>query len=166
MNGAGAPQPAPAVPWSGLPDGIELIASTENVLAVTSVERYVYSGHPWGVAVYDHTGHPVTRIALGEAARALQVINDHIWVGSPKGLFRISRADWSVAHQWLHDDLSARQRHGHHFPGAASYWFDSGVDSLAANNDELWIGLHRNVQRLNTRTLKLRAFSFKELDIQ
>ena len=160
-----APQPEPAIPWANLPAGIELIASTENVLALAHDDRYVYSGHPWGVAVHDHTGLPATRIALGEAARALVVINDQIWVGSPKGLFRISPANWSVAHQWLHSDVPANNRYSTSFPGPANYWFDNSVYTLAADGDELWIGLHRNIQRLNTRTLELRAFSFEDLKI-
>lgn len=160
------PQPETAVPWANLPDGMQLIASTENVLALAHNNRYVYSGHPWGVAVHDHNGQPVTRIALGEAARALVVINDHLWVGSPKGLFRISPADWSVSHQWLHNDVRVRNRHSNSFPGLGDYWFENSVYTLAADGDELWIGLHRNIQRLNTKTLELRAFSFDELKIK
>lgn len=155
-----------AVPWANLPGGVELIASTENVLTLAHDKRYVYSGHPWGVAVYDYAGEPVIRIALGEAARAMVVSNDRLWVGTPKGLFRISPDDWSVAHQWLHGDLQTQGRHSNSFPGPQRYWFDNSVYSLAADGDELWIGLHRNVQRLNMKTLDLRAFSFDELKIK
>ena len=151
--------------WANLPAGMQLVASTENVLALAQDDRHVYSGHPWGVAVHDQTGHPVTRIALGEAARSLVVLNQHVWVGTPKGLFRISPTDWSVAHQWLHDDVDVKERHANRSPGPADYWFDNGVYTLTADRDDLWIGLHRNVQRLNTRTLELQAYSYDELQI-
>lgn len=159
-----AEPPAPFL-WSNLPDGVNLIASNENVLALANDDRYVYAGHPWGVAVYDLKGQPVTRIALGDAARALVALDGHVWAGTPKGLFRIARADWSVAHQWLHEDVPANERHAHTSPGASSYWFDNSVYALAADGEQLWISLHRNIQRLNTRTLELRAYSFDELKI-
>ena len=158
-------EPPAALGWANLPDGVSLIASNENVLALTNDDRYVYSGHPWGVAVYDLKGQPVTRIALGEAARALVTLDGFVWAGTPQGLFRIARADWSVAHQWLHDDVPAKERHARNWPGLGNYWFDNSVYTLAVDGEELWIGLHRNVQRLNTRTLELRAYSFDELKI-
>ncbi|MDA0285589.1 MAG: hypothetical protein O3B86_19775, partial [Planctomycetota bacterium] len=159
------PKPTVELGWANLPAGLQLIASTENVLALTHDDLYVYSGHPWGVAVHDHDGQPVTRIALGEAARSMVVMQQHLWVGSPKGLFRINRTDWSVAHQWLHEDVESNDRYGKSFPGTKDYWFDNSVYTLTADDDDLWIGLHRNVQRLNTRTLELRAWSFEELKI-
>ncbi len=151
--------------WANLPAGVRLIASNENVLALANDDRYVFAGHPWGVAVYDLAGKPVTRIALGEAAQALAVIDGNLWAGTPKGLFRVATKDWSVAHQWMHDEVPLDRRHGRSFPGPADYWFDNAVYTLAADGQELWIGLHRNIQRLNTRTLELRAFSFDELKI-
>ncbi len=151
--------------WANLPDGVQLIASNENVLALANDDRYVYAGHPWGIAVYDFNGQPVTRIVLGEAARALVTRDGYVWAGTPKGLFRIARADWSVAHQFLHDDVPAKERHTRNEPELGNYWFDNSVYSLAVDGDQLWIGLHRNVQRLNTRTLELRAYSFDELKI-
>ena len=159
-------EPPSAFGWSNLPDGVSMIASNENVLALANDDRYVYAGHPWGVAVYDLKGQPVTRIALGEAVRALVTLDGHIWAGTPKGLFRIARADWSVAHQWMHDDVPLNERHSRSFPGTGDYWFDNRINALAADGEELWISLHRNVQRLNTRTLELRAYSYDELKIK
>ncbi len=151
--------------WANLPTGVRLIASNENVLALANDDFYVFAGHPWGVAVYDLAGKPVTRISLGEAAQTLAAIDGNLWAGTPKGLFRIATKDWSVAHQWMHDDVPLDRRHGRRFPGPADYWFDNAVYALAASGHELWIGLHRNIQRLDTRTLELRAFSFDELKI-
>jgi HEAT repeat protein len=158
-------EPPAAFGWANLPAGVRLIASNENVLSLANDDRFVFAGHPWGVAVYNLTGQPVTRLALGEAARALVALDGHVWAGTPKGLFRIATRDWSVAHQWLHDDVPLDRRYSRSFPGVSDYWFDNAVYALAADGHELWIGLHRNIQRLNTRTLELRAFSFDELKI-
>lgn len=158
-------EPPAALGWANLPEGVSLIASNENVLALANDDRYVYAGHPWGIAVYDLNGQPVTRIALGEAARALATLDGYVWAGTPKGLFRIARADWSVAHQFLHEDVPANERHTRNEPELGNYWFDNSVYALAVDGEQLWIGLHRNVQRLNTKTLELRAYSFDELKI-
>lgn len=160
------PATAPAAfGWAHAPAGVRLLASVEDVLCVAADERYVYAGHPWGVAVYDLQGTPVTRVALGEAARAIAAGGEHVWVGTPKGLFRIARRDWTVVYQRLDGDVPADRRYGNSSRGPADYWFDNGVYTVALDGDELWMGLHRNVQRLNVRTLELRAFSFGELKI-
>ena len=120
-----------------------LLASNATVLSLAQDEHYVYAGQPWGVAVYDLKGEPVTRVALAQAANALAVANGMSWVGTPKGVFRIETKDWSV--------------------GLLSLSNDNGVNALAVDGDSLWIGTYRNVQMLNTSTLELRAFSYDEL---
>ena len=215
-------EPPPAFGWANLPAGVRLIVSNENVLSLTHDDRHVYAGHPWGVAVYDLTGKPITRIALGEAALTMattvgesdrvarpesskgvaeqttektsenskdgQSSKDHalrkasgratqasgratqehfLWVGTPKGLFRIARKDWSVAHQWMHDWMLSKDRHKpfgseEGFPHSA---VDDRVNTLTVDGDELWIGQQRTIQRLNTKTLALRAFTVDELKV-
>ncbi len=151
--------------WANCPRGVRAIVSHENVLSVARDERHIYAGHPWGVAVYDLEGNAVTRIALGEAAQALAVLGEYLWAGTPKGLFRIDPTDWTVGHVWLHGDVPDDRRHGRSPGTLAPYWFDNGVYTLAPDGEELWIGLHRNVQRLNTRTMTLRAYSYRELKL-
>ena len=151
--------------WANLPKGVRLIASNENVLSLARDDRYVYAGHPWGIAVYDFEGNGITRVALGEQAEAIVAGSSQIWVGTPKGLFRIERDGWSVAHIWLHGDVPEASRNARSFPGPKAYVFDNSVYCLALDGDYLWIGLHRNVQRLNIPTLELRAYSFEELKI-
>ncbi len=211
-------EPPASIGWANLPPGVSLIASNENVLSLTNDDQFVYAGHPWGVAVYDFTGKPITRIALGDAALTLATIvgesfhdlhssgaalpksskgvpekttskddktkdrptesdrvlregsaratQEHfVWVGTPKGLFRIARSDWSVAHQWMHDWMSPKGREStfgpnENFPYS---WLDNRVNTLTVDGDELWIGQQRTIQRLNMKTLELRAFSVEEL---
>ena len=179
----------PDIGWQHLPAGVRLIVSSENVLSLARDERYLYAGFPWGLEVYLPDGKPVTRIALGEPVEALaadplagQLPADNagapspaadrvrtssaagtIWAGTPRGLFRIQRDGWAVSHLWLHGDVPPQNRYERSFPGSASYGFDNQVSTLVLDGEDLWIGLQRNIQRLNTRTLTLRAFSYQEL---
>ena len=164
-EGASQPSAINDVGWANLPQGVRALVSHENALSLARDETYIYAGHPWGIAVYDLKGNAVTRIALAEAAQALAVIGDHVWAGTPKGLFRIDRADWTVGHIWLHGDVPEDRRHGREPGTPAPYWFDNSVYTLTPDGENLWIGMHRNVQRLNTRTMTLRAFSYRELKL-
>jgi hypothetical protein len=142
----GSKQP-PAIPrdfgWAAkLPPGVRLLASNEDVLALTGDAKYVYTGHPWGVAVYDHTGHPVTRIALGHPVSALAAGGEALWVGTNRGLYRIDLAAFAVS-----------------LVGAAN--LDKPVTELALNGDSLWIG-GGNLARLDVPSRELRLFALAE----
>ena len=155
-----------AIGWANVPDGVQLIASSNNVLSLACDSEYIYSGHPWGVAVYDHRGKPVTRIALGAAVRVLVTSHDCVWVGTPAGLFRIVRQDWSVAYQDLQGDIQSAARFRLTGNPIADRWIFSSVWDLAVDGDSLWIGTQRNVQRLNMQTLQLHVYSQSELGIR
>ncbi len=152
--------------WANVPKGVRLIASNRTVLSVARDDKYLYTGQPWGIAVHSHTGKPVTRVALAEAARAIAVKDGMIWVGTPMGLYRIDRDNWSCAHLYLHGDVPENRRYSRSWKEKpANYWFDNCVYTLAVDGDDLWIGTHRNIQRLNMKTLALRAYSYLELHI-
>lgn len=160
----------PAIPvglkdigWQHLPRGVRLLAGSANVLSLGRDENYVYAGHPWGIEVYDLEGKPITRIALAEPVDALAVADGVVWAGTLRGLYKIDTNGWSVSHLWLHGDLDPGKRYGVPFPRPNDYWFDNGVYTLVLEDEDLWIGMHRNIQRLNTRTMTLRAFSYREL---
>ena len=72
----------PVLPWANLLPEVRLIASCESVTCVARDERFVYAGQPWGVAVYDFKGAPVTRILLGTEVAALVATQQHVWVGT------------------------------------------------------------------------------------
>jgi HEAT repeat protein len=164
---AARPDPTPEPPpWANLPTGVTALASGENALCVARDDQRLYAGFPWGLAVLDFEGRLVTRVALGEAVRALVATNGVVWAGTPKGMFRIARGTWAVAHQPLELDVPPRDRHARTSSGPAEYWFDNGVYALALDRERLWIGLHRNVQALNVETLELRAYSYEELKVQ
>ena len=159
MAGPWKPQaPAKPIPWANAPAGVSLLVSHDNVLCLAHDDQFVYSGHPWGVAVYSHAGQAVTQIALEEAARAMVIHGGHVWVGTPKGLFRVTSKQWTVAHQSLLDDVRSNPA------GLPEY--KSGVNTFATDGDLLWLGLSRNVQVLNTKTLELRAYSQEELKLE
>jgi len=54
--------------WSGLPQGLSLLASNDNVLDLARDGELLFSGHPWGVAVYGVDGTPRIRVPLATAA--------------------------------------------------------------------------------------------------
>ena len=150
--------PAQPIPWANAPAGVTLLVSHHNVLSLAHDAKFVYAGFPWGIAVYTHSGHIVTQIALEEAARTLAVMPGRVWVGTPKGLFHVTTDTWKVAYQSLDGDND--QRHSE-----LSYR-TSGVNTLTIDGDLLWIGLNRNIQVLNMKTLELRAFSIDELNFR
>lgn len=152
--------------WANCPRGVRIIAGDGNVLCLARDRRFIYAGHPWGLAVYDIEGNPVTRIALGEAALALAARDGVVWAGTPKGLFRIEPDGWRVAHLWLHNDIPELSRGPRTSPGLGQYVHDNGVYNLVPDGDDLWIGLFRTIHRLNTRTMTLRAFSRRELKLR
>ncbi|MEN8219183.1 MAG: HEAT repeat domain-containing protein [Pseudomonadota bacterium] len=144
--------------WANLPKGVQIIASNENVLSLNRDDKYLYAGHPWGVAVYDFQGEGIIRVALETAVLALAAGNGYIWAGTPKGLFRIQRKQWTTAYLRLDGDLPEDE--------CDAYWYDNAVLTLALDNDQLWIGLHRNIQRLDISQMTLRAYSEEELNIK
>ena len=103
----------------------------------------VYAGLPWGVAVYDFNGAPVTRIVLGSAVTAMVATAAQVWVGTPEGLFRIAAGTWSITHEAL-----------------------GQVTALALDGEQLWIGVRGGVMLMNRRTLALRTFSAEELGFE
>lgn len=145
-------------PWANAPAGVTLLVSHHNVLSLAHDAKFVYAGFPWGIAVYTHSGRVVTQIALEEAARSLAVMPGSVWVGTPKGLFHVATETWKVAYQSLDGDND----HDH----SDFSYRSSGVNTLTVDGDLLWIGLNRNIQVLNTKTLELRAFSIDELNFR
>ena len=146
--------------WANAPEGVTLIASNENVLSLARDDKYVYAGHPWGIAVYDFAGEPVTRVALATAARELLTHAGHLWAGTPKGLYRVDTGNWGVAHLACDQDLTP------HGPYADNPWLRNGVQALAADGNRIWIGTLRNVQLYDTRKGTLRVYSHEELAIK
>lgn len=151
--------------WANVTGDVHLIASMEDVVSLTRDDKYVYAGHPWGLSIHDFKGEPVTRIALAVPANAIAAQEGQIWVGTKKGLFRITRDKWDVAHIWLHGDVPEKDRYGRSSPAPESYYYENAVTSLALDGHSLWIGLNRNVQLLDTKSRGLRAYSSGELKI-
>ncbi|MEI8380836.1 MAG: HEAT repeat domain-containing protein [Planctomycetota bacterium] len=150
--------PVQPIPWANAPAGVTLLVSHHNVLSLAHDAKFVYAGFPWGIAVYTHSGRIVTQIALEEAARTLAVMPGRVWVGTPKGLFHVTTETWKVAYQSLDGDNDQHQ--------SELSSRTSGVNTLTIDGDLLWIGLNRNIQVLNTKTLELRAFSIDELNFR
>lgn len=141
----GAASAAPegtSLPWANLPRDVRVIVSCESVACVARNERYVYAGLPWGVAVYDFNGTPVTRILLGRSVTSLAAAGNQLWAGTEEGLFCIAAESWSITHEAL-----------------------GKVTALAVDGDQLWIGVRGSLKVLNRTTLALRSFSAEELGL-
>lgn len=154
------------VRWANVPGGVRLVVSDEHVRCLSTGDDRVCAGHSWGVSVWDWAGQPLMRVALQEPVMALAVGKGVIWAGTTRGLYRIRMDDWSVSHIWLHDDVPAELRHDRSSDEPRSFWFDNRVYALELDGDDLWITLHRNIQRLNTSSLALRAYSYRELSTE
>lgn len=146
--------------WANMPDGVTVLACNENVLSLASDTSHIYAGLPWGVAVYTHSGQPMTRIALGDAALDLAVMGDNLWVATPLGLYKIDVETWQLSHLALDGDLPESRRNERD----AAY--RTGAISVAVDGKDLWIGTRRNIQHFNTQTNVLRAFSKEELRLR
>jgi HEAT repeat protein len=146
---------APVEPfgWSNLPEDVRLLAGSECVLTLARDDEYVYAGHPFGIAVYDHAGNPVTRIALADSALAIAVQGNTIWSGGTEGLYRIERGDWTVSRMKLDGHPGKRERGD----------YETRVSGLALHGDELWIAIANTVKVLDTKNLTVRAFSREEV---
>jgi len=138
--------------WSHLPEGIKLFASNQKAVSFAKDNQYVYVGHPWGIAVYNHTGEPVIRIALGTVVQHLEICNKKLWAGTPIGLARIDPKTWDVAYLTTSPSESKT--------------FKNDLFSLACDGDFLWIGTQSNIGCLDTKDMSLRIFSTRELHAQ
>lgn len=125
--------------WVNLSPDVRVIASGESVTCVARGDRFVYSGQPWGVAVYDFKGSAVTRVLLGCEVTSMVVTQQQVWAGTPEGLFRIDAGSWSVAREPI-----------------------GIVTALALDGGELWIGTRERVFILDRSGLQLRSFSPEE----
>lgn len=136
-----------APPWANLPRDVRLIVSCESVACVARNDRFVYVGLPWGLAVYDFNGTPVTRILLGASVTTLAAADNQVWAGTDEGLFCIKAESWAITHEAL-----------------------GKVNALGLDGDQLWIGvggrMDNGLMVLNRNTLALRTFSAEEIGIE
>lgn len=142
-----APEPktgGASPPWANLPPNTRVIVSCESVTCAAKSERFIYTGTSWGVAVYDATGAPVTRILLGHAVTHLVAADDQLWAGTEAGLFLVTAGKWTVAHEPIGE-----------------------VVALGLDGEQLWIGVReqsdKSLMTLNRRTLAMRTFSAEEI---
>jgi len=143
--------------WINAPAGARILVSHRQVLSLATDAKHVYAGHPWGVAVYDLVGRPVTRILLGRAALCLAAQDGEVWVGTPTGLSHFRLEPFALDATPLDYDVKPRNH------DADRTDFLNGVTALALHDGRLWIGTRRNIQRLDVRTHDLRVFSPEEL---
>lgn len=141
--------------WSGTPEGVILIASNECVLSLCRDDKHLYVGQPWGVAVYDFDGKPVTRVPLQTAALHMVTVKGALWVGTPIGLYRIDPATWDVSCLSCDQNVPAAER-------------QEGIRifGLAAQGDLLWIAAGRNILTYNTKTNAMKAYSAEDMGLK
>ena len=137
--------------WRGCSENVTLLASNEAVLSLVRDDRYIYTGHPWGIAVYTLDASPVTRIALGEAAMHLAQTKGALWVGSSDGLFRIDTADFSVRFHPCDDGLTDIDRR---FKVRDRLYLR--VDALWAEGEIVRFSVRNVVRQIDARTMAMK----------
>ena len=130
-----------------------MIASNRNALSLCADDRYFYVGHPWGVAVYQHSGRSEGCIALGTSAVALAKLGDTLYAGTRDGLFAIGPLQYTNTNKLFEPPRCTVQRIGEPF----------AVLALAAKDEQLWIGTGDGVRRYSPKTREMRVFSPREL---
>lgn len=143
--------------WANAPEGVDIIASNENVLSLAADNSYVYAGMPWGVAVYTHQGKAVTRIALETDALQMVVRESNLWIASTRGLYRISIGTWNTVRLRLDGDTPERE------PADQPLLSENAVHALALDGNSLWIWAHEKIQRYDISKGTLCVFGGEEL---
>ena len=149
----------PPTPWANLPEGVIALACNDRVLSLEADDRHIYTGMPWGVAVYNHVGNPQVRVALAAEARILERQGSNLWVGTPKALFQIVIGTWEVRQLDLDHDLSPAVR-----TSKRKERRPTGAQCLAFDGRHLWIGTGRNVQRFDPDSGKLFVFTPSDMN--
>jgi hypothetical protein len=149
--------------WTGVPAGVRVVASGENVLSLCRDERRLFAGQPWGVSVYDLTGKPITRVALGTGARDLAVAGGALWAATGEGVYRIGLEKYDVSFLPCDQELDDQTRADGRLDKARQI---NAIDVLAVRGNELWIGGVRNVRVLNTKTMEVQVFSARALGVE
>lgn len=149
----------PAFGWANTAqNGARVLASNENVLALCRDEKRIFAGHPWGVAVYDLSGEPITRVALGVPALHLARLGGALFVGNADGLRRVDVANWKIESVDLppslpENDADSKRMFGH-------------ITALATQNDKLWIATRRDVRLFDPKTKEMQVWTGESLGLE
>ena len=164
-----ATDPGVAFPWANLPDNLELLACNEDVLCLAADERRVYAGHPWGVAIYDLSGQPLVRVALGTTANSLACGAGALWVATPLGLMRVELSGdpgvpgsrYAVERLLGDQDLEPLRGREPRDP-----FQTHTVHSVVFHRGRVWFGTKRDMRSLDPGSRTLRIFTPEELEVQ
>ena len=149
-GGIKPPRDLTPIGWANAPEGVTLLASNTDVHALARDDRHVYAGHPWGVAVYDLQGRPVTRIALGASIGTLAVHGGWLWAGSAEGLYRIDPVKHEAAFLPIREVAMS---------GPGSGGSPRAVRALAGKGDRLWVCTSHDVRCLDLKAGSQRVFT-------
>ncbi|HNJ41845.1 MAG TPA: hypothetical protein PKZ53_15250, partial [Acidobacteriota bacterium] len=69
--------------------GPQVLVSFGMVTGLCRNDRWMFVGHPWGVAIRDFKGNLVRCVALGERPRTMVADAQTLWVGTSENLFRV-----------------------------------------------------------------------------
>ncbi|MBX7220548.1 MAG: HEAT repeat domain-containing protein [Blastocatellia bacterium] len=171
-----AAQPLRKLPgWANLPPGVQAVSGMENVLSLCRDENRVYTGHPWGIAIFDFQGNFINRVALGTPATQLIALNGALWIGSSTGLIRMDCKTFALSRLSLQQSILKQEIEYYQATVARLYPNPSQtaenllslfnqVWALAPQGDALWITTRFSILRYNTRTTDLRIFHLDEID--
>jgi hypothetical protein len=156
--------------WANLPAGDRFLVSDENVLALARDKQYFYAGYPWGVAVYDFQGNPVTRLALPSKVVLLAAGQGSLWIATQDSLFHTEIDTWAVSYLDF-SSVSASEDAPSPDPGDEELEDEEDDEedeeeesepfysALLLDGDELWIGTNNGVHCLEINCLQLRRYA-------
>ncbi|HNG92705.1 MAG TPA: hypothetical protein PLB32_07905 [Acidobacteriota bacterium] len=151
--------PAKPLPWHNIPNGIRLFGAHENVYSLCRDQKRVYVGYPWGVAVYNFSGHLITQIALESGAHHMTVIRGALWVGTELGVRRIDLKTFTVTGFRCDQEVLRSENQSN------SNQKENWVLSLARQGNILWISTINSIRKYNTSTHELRVYQLPKKKI-
>ena len=159
-----APAELKAMPpfgWANLPKNTRVLAGNESVLCLCRDDKALYAGQPWGIAVYDLQGNPITRLATQGAVRNLALLGQTLYAVGDAGLFRVDTRTFAVTA--LAMTFSETNNYvGPDWKGRLPY---GSNPLLAVHDGMLWLGAQDGIYTVNPATDEVRAFSARELGL-
>ena len=89
--------PPAAESWANLQDHIKPLVSYRKMTSFGSDSDYVYVGHSWGIAIYDHKGKHHNSVLTNGYVKQIVTADKWIWLGTDNGLLRMKRGSWDIS---------------------------------------------------------------------
>lgn len=131
-----------------------VIASDQNVRDIARNKTYIFTAHPYGIAVYDHSGKQHKRIYVPNNPHHLTVNENHLWIGTEKGVYQLDLKSWELSRLDLNENIPNIDSDDE---------ISLEITALALQNDLLWIGSNSSVFKYDTANKEIQIYTNIEL---